>query len=60
MSRKITWLEVYRDFQRRFPNLSKRAVHYRANGYLSILIYFMDGSKMIYDYLEQKGELITA
>ncbi len=60
MSKKITWLDIYRDFKKHFPTLSKDAVHYQANGYLSILVYFGDGSRMVYDYMEQSGKLITA
>ncbi len=60
MGKKITWLEIYQDFQRRFPTLSKNAVQYRANGYMSILVYFADGSQMVYDYMAQRGKLIFA
>lgn len=59
MSKKITWFEIYQDFQRRFPKLSKNASCYHPNGYLSILVYFMDGTKMIYDYMGKRGRLIT-
>ncbi|RZS94190.1 hypothetical protein [Cuneatibacter caecimuris] len=60
MSKKITWYEIYQDFQRRFPRLSKDAARYQPNGYLSILVYFRDGTQLIYDYMEQRGRLITA
>lgn len=60
MSKKITWLDIYQDFKQRFPNLSKKAIDYHANGYMSILVYFTDGSQMIYDYMERKGKLIIA
>lgn len=60
MSKKITWLEIYQDFQRRFPRLSKDVARYQPNGYLSILVFFRDGTKLVYDYMEQRGRLITA
>lgn len=60
MSKKITWYEIYQDFRRRFPRLSKDAARYQPNGYLSILVYFRDGTKLVYDYMEQRGRLITA
>lgn len=60
MSKKITWFEIYQDFQRRFPRLSKNAAYYQPNGFLSILVYFVDGTKIIYNYMEQRGRLITA
>ncbi|MBS6180554.1 MAG: hypothetical protein KH921_07175 [Erysipelotrichaceae bacterium] len=59
MSKKITWSDIYLDFQRRFPNLSKKAIHYCANGYLSIQVFFDDGSKMNYDYMAQRGQLFV-
>ena len=60
MSKKVTWLKIYQDFQRRFPRLSKNAARYQPNGYLSILVYFVDGTKMVYDYMEHRGQLIMA
>lgn len=60
MSKKIAWYEIYQDFQRRFPRLSKDAARYQPNGYLSILVYLRDGTKLVYDYMEQRGRLITA
>ena len=60
MSKKVTWLEIYQDFQRRFPRLSKNAARYQPNGYLSILVYFKKKTKMVYDYMEQSGKMITA
>lgn len=60
MSKKVTWLEIYQDFQMRFPRLSKTVSGYQPNGYLSILVYFLDGTEMIYNYMERKGQLITA
>ena len=60
MSKKVTWLKLFQVFQLRFPRLSKNAARYQRNGYLSILVYFVDGTKMVYDYMEQRGQLITA
>lgn len=51
----ITFMDIYRDFRNRFPNLAKRTEDWRPNGYLSILIFFKDHSEMVYDYLWKKG-----
>ena len=55
MKEKITWLDIYKDFKVRLPNLSKGAVHYQPNGYLSIA----DGSKMVYDYLTERASFLV-
>jgi hypothetical protein len=52
---KVTFADVYKDFKARLPNLSKGVSHWQPNGYLSIRIFFWDGSQMVYDYLYKKG-----
>ena len=52
---KVTFTDVYEDFKAKLPNLSKGAAYWKPNGYLSIQIFFWDGSQMIYDYLCKKG-----
>lgn len=59
MKEKITWLDIYKDFKVRLPNLSKGAVHYQPNGYLSIVVSFADGSKMVYDYLTERASFLV-
>lgn len=55
MSKKITWQDIYNDFKARLPNLSKEAIEYRPYGYLSILIFFTDGSQLVYDFLSERA-----
>ena len=52
---KVTFADVYKDFKARLPNLSKGVSHWQPDGYLSIRIFFWDGSQMVYDYLYKKG-----
>lgn len=59
MRDKVTWEDIYADFKRRFPKLSKLSVRYIPYGYLTILIYFSDGGKIIYDYLRQIGQVVV-
>jgi hypothetical protein len=55
MTSKITWADVYKDFRSRYPRLKKKAVHYRPHNYLTILLIFDDGKKMLYDYMTHTG-----
>ena len=55
---KVKFKDIYDDFKIRMPNLSKKVEHWRPNGYLSIWIFFRDGSQMIYDYFYSKGAFI--
>lgn len=59
MRGKITWNDIYKDFKIRLPNLSKRATYWKPRGYLSITVYFEDGSQMAYDYLYKKASFIV-
>ncbi len=59
MREKITWHDIYKDFKSRLPNLSKGATYWKPSGYLSIIVYFEDGSQMTYDYLCKKESFIV-
>jgi hypothetical protein len=48
--RKITWGEIYKEFRRTFPTHAKKAVHYEPDGFLKIVIFMDDGTKITYDY----------
>ncbi len=41
---KITWNDIYDEFRKKFPKRSKAAVRYAPYGYMSIMVYFSDGS----------------
>jgi hypothetical protein len=59
MRKKITWNDVYKDFKIRLPNLSKKVTYWKPRDYLSITVYFEDGSQMVYDYLYKKASFIV-
>lgn len=59
MKQKIMFSDIYKDFKIRQPNLSKRATYWKPRGYLSITVYFEDGSQMAYDYLYKKASFIV-
>ena len=56
---KVTFMDIYKDFKERFPNLSKKVSYWKPSGYLSICIFFTDESQMTYDYLYKKVSFIT-
>lgn len=51
---KLTFKDIYQDFKIKFPNLSKGVRHWMPNGYMSIKVFFWDGSEMVYDYLHKR------
>lgn len=56
---KITWNDIYEEFRKKFPQMSKTAIRYAPYGYMSILVYFSDGSKLVYDSMDGRGRLIA-
>ena len=55
MSNKVPWGKIYQDFRQRYPRLRKEVHMWEPYDYLKILIYFKDGSKLVYDYLFKIG-----
>lgn len=60
MKRRVGWSEVYENCQSLYPNLTRKALGYRPYDYMSILIYFPDGLRMIYSEVERRARFITA
>lgn len=58
--RQVTWKDIFNNFKTVYPNLSKGVADYRAYDYMSIIVYFKDGSQMIYDDVRKRGKLIVA
>lgn len=59
MSKKNVWSEMYGSFQSLYPSLKKDAVGYRPHGYMSILVYFPNGLRMVYNELERRAKFVT-
>ena len=49
----------YENFKSIYPRLSRSSIYFRPFGYMSIVVYFEDGMKMVYDDL-RKQAYITA
>lgn len=60
MKKKNAWSEIYKSFQSIYPNLKKDAVGYCPHGYMSILVYFPDGLRMVYNEVERRARFVTA
>lgn len=56
----MTWKDIFNNFKTVYPNLSKGVADYRPYDYMTIVVYFEDGSKMLYDDVRKRAKLITA
>lgn len=55
---KISWESLYENFKSIYPRLSRSSVCFRPFKYMSIVVYFEDGMKMVYDDLGKKAHII--
>lgn len=53
---KITWDDLYTNFKSIYPNLGRQSLRFQPYGYMMILVYLTDGSRMIYDDLQETSE----
>lgn len=51
---KISWESLYENFKSIYPRSS---VYFRPFGYMSILVYFEDGMRMVYDDLRKQAHI---
>ncbi len=54
---KISWESLYKNFKSIYPRLSRSSVSFRPAGYMSISVYFEDGTRMIYDDLKKRARI---
>ena len=54
---QTSWEALYENFKQLYPKLSKLSVYFRPYGYMSILIYFTDGMKVVYDDLMKQAHV---
>lgn len=54
---KITWDDLYTNFKSIYPNLGRQALRFQPYGYMMILVYLTDGSRMIYDDLRKQAKM---
>ena len=55
---KISWKSLYENFKAVYPRLGKSSVSFRPAGYMSITVFFEDGSRMMYDDLRKKAYVV--
>lgn len=58
--RKVTWKDILDHFKEVYPNLSKGVMDYRPYDYMTIVVYFTDGSRMAYDDIKKRARTIAA
>lgn len=58
--RQVTWKDIFNNFKTVYPNLSKGVADYRPYDYMTIVVYFTDGSRMTYDDVKKRAKLIIA
>ena len=58
IKREVTWKDVFNHFKERYPNLSKGVVDYRPYDYMTIVVYFADGSMMTYDDIKKMAKTV--
>lgn len=54
----VTWFDVFADFKKNHPDMKKDAPDFRPYDYATILLYFVDGRRMTYNYDTKKLTLI--
>ena len=47
---KITWKKVFEDFKERWPSLRRKVIHWQPYNYATIIIYFAEGERSLYNY----------
>jgi len=58
MSKKNIWSEMYKSFQSLYPSLKKKAVGYCPHSRISILVYFPDGLRMVYNETDRRARFV--
>lgn len=56
---KISWESLYENFKSIYPRLSRSSIYFRPYGYMSIMVYFADGSQAIYDDLYKQTKIVS-
>ena len=57
--KKTTWNDIYKEFRKLYPNRAKGSVGFQPHGYGTILIYFPDNKRVIYDQVNNTVEEIV-
>ncbi len=59
MRREIRWTDIYTDFKKTYPKLSKDIIRYEPHGHLVIAVHFRDATKMLYDYTNRRARFVS-
>ena len=58
MSRTISWRMIFNEFKRIYPSMSKNVSNWYPTGHLEITVKLNDGTKLIFDYLTKKSQVV--
>lgn len=59
LRREIRWIDIYTDFKKTYPKLSKDVIRYEPQGYLVIAVHFRDATKILYDYTNRRARFVS-
>lgn len=59
LRREIRWIDIYTDFKKTYPKLSKDVIRYEPHGHLVIAVHFRDATKMLYDYANRRARFVS-
>ena len=48
--KKITWKDVFDDFKKTYPNMSRTVITFDPHSYATVILYFPDRVRMTYNY----------
>lgn len=56
--RTISWRMIFDEFKKTYPSMSKNVSNWYPTGHLEITVKLNDGTKLIFDYLTKKSQVI--
>lgn len=56
--RTISWRMIFNEFKKTYPSMSKNVSNWYPTGHLEITVKLNDGTKLIFDYLTGKSQVI--
>lgn len=56
--RTISWRTIFDEFKKTYPSMSKNVSNWYPTGHLEITVKLNDGTKLIFDYMTKKSQVI--
>lgn len=58
VAKKVTWGDIYKQFRATHPRLKNEVMDYRPYDFMTIILWFKDGSKMTYNGMTEECRFI--